>query len=160
MAVGKSAVGRTLAKKLKRRFVDLDKYIEKKQGMKVREIFDKKGEAYFRATEKDCLAEVLAEDNQVIATGGGVIADEENFRTLKAQTLLIGLTASVDVLLSRVGKGTTRPMLKGANRRERIEELLRERQSKYNSANILVDTSDLTVDQVADKIISLAGLDR
>ena len=79
MAVGKSAVGRTLAKKLKRRFVDLDKYIEKKQGMKIREIFEQKGEAYFRAVEKECLAEVLSEENQIIATGGGVINDEESF---------------------------------------------------------------------------------
>lgn len=160
MAVGKSAVGRTLAKKLRRRFVDLDKHIEKKQGMKIREIFEQKGEAYFRAVEKECLAEVLNEENQIIATGGGVINDEENFQSLRNNTLLIGLTASVDVLSARAGKGNTRPLLKGGNRRERIEELLRIRQDKYNRANILIDTSDLTVDQVADKIISLAGLDR
>src|SRR6476620_9960445 len=70
MAVGKSAIGRTLAKKLRRRFVDLDRVIERAEGSKVREIFEHKGEAYFRQLEKQALADVLEENNQVIATGG------------------------------------------------------------------------------------------
>lgn len=157
MAVGKSAVGRTLAKRLKRRFVDLDKVIEKTEGMKVRDIFNQKGEPYFRQAEKKALGEVLQQKRQVIATGGGVILDEENLTFLLKATLLVCLTASADVLLKRAGTGAKRPLLKGADRRERIEALLRERERKYCRAHAVIDTGDLTVDQVVDKIVALVN---
>jgi len=153
MAVGKSAVGRNLAKKLRRRFVDLDRLIEKTVGMKVQEIFVRKGEPYFRQLEKQTLATILQKKGQVIATGGGIIMDEENLTLLRERTLLIGLTASVDVLLSRAGNGSKRPLLKGANRKERIAELLMQRESRYAQADVTIDTSELTLDQVVEKII-------
>ncbi|HEU5464039.1 MAG TPA: shikimate kinase, partial [Candidatus Binatia bacterium] len=134
MAVGKSAVGRNVARKLHRRFVDLDAVIEKKQGRKVREIFDSEGEGYFRRLEKQTLHEVLSENRQVIATGGGVILDSDKLQLLREKCLLIGLSASPDVLLSRVGKGAKRPLLKGTDLRARIEELLEQRQSGYAQA--------------------------
>jgi shikimate kinase len=153
MAVGKSAVGRRLAKKLRRRFVDLDRLIEKRAGMKVREIFVQKGEPYFRQLEKQTLATVLKNDRQVISTGGGVIMDDENLALLRDKALLIGLTASIDVLLARAGNGSKRPLLKGANRKERVEELLTQRQSRYAQGHVTIDTTKLTLDQVVGKII-------
>jgi shikimate kinase len=155
MAVGKSAVGRNLAKKLRRRFVDLDRLIEKTAGMKVREIFVRKGEPYFRQLEKQMLAAILQKDNQVISTGGGIIADDENLMLLRDRALLVALTASVDVLLARAGNGSKRPLLKGANRKERVEELLMQRQSRYAQAHVIIDTTELTLDQVVDKIMRL-----
>src|SRR5512145_2584761 len=83
MAVGKSAVGRNLAKKLRRRFVDLDRSIEKTAGMKVKEIFAVKGEPYFRELEKQTLSDILKKDGQVIATGGGVVTDDDNLALLR-----------------------------------------------------------------------------
>jgi len=154
MAVGKSAVGRNLAKRLRRRFVDLDRMIEKRAGLKVREIFEQKGEPYFRQLEKQTLAELLQQPGQVIATGGGVVMDEENLRLLKDKTLLVCLTASTDAILARVGNGTKRPLLKGQNRRERIEELLALRTDKYAQAHVTVDTTALTLDQVVDQIVT------
>lgn len=153
MAVGKSAVGRNLAKKLKRRFVDLDRVIEKREGKKVREIFSDNGEPYFRQAEKQALAEVLEQSGQVIATGGGVIMDQSSLDLLKEKTLLVCLTADIEVILKRVGNGTKRPLLKGNNRRERIEQLLGERQKQYGQAHLTVDTSDAMIDEVVDKII-------
>lgn len=153
MAVGKSAVGRNLARKLNRRFVDIDALIEKAEGRKVREIFAQKGEAHFRALEKQKLAEVLAEGGQVIATGGGIVMDEENLSLLKEKTLLIGLTASTDVLVGRAGKNAKRPLLKGGEVRERVEELLRQRQSSYAQAHVTIDTSGLAIEQVVEKIL-------
>lgn len=153
MAVGKSAVGRNLAKKLKRHFVDLDRFIEKKEGKKVREIFAENGEPYFRQAEKQALAEVLEQSDQIIATGGGVIMDQDNLNLLKEKTLLVCLTASTEVILKRVGNGAKRPLLKGNNRQERIEQLLNDRQKKYSQAHLSVDTSDATIEQVVDKII-------
>ena len=155
MAVGKSAIGRTLAKKLRRRFVDLDRVIERAEGRKVREIFEHKGEAYFRQLEKQALADVLEENNQVIATGGGVILDDQNLQILREKALLIGLSAEMDVLLARAGDATKRPLLQGSNRREKIEILLRQRAARYAQAHVTIDTSNLTVDQVVKKIMGM-----
>ena len=155
MAVGKSAIGRTLAKKLRRRFVDLDRVIERAEGSKVREIFEHKGEAYFRQLEKQALATVLEANNQVIATGGGVILDDQNLQILREKALLIGLSAEMDVLLARAGDATKRPLLQGSNRREKIEDLLRQRAARYAQAHVTIDTSNLTVDQVVKKIMGM-----
>jgi shikimate kinase len=155
MAVGKSAIGRTLAKKLRRRFVDLDRVIERAEGRKVREIFEHKGEAYFRQLEKQALAQVLEKNNQIIATGGGVILDDQNLQILREKALLIGLSAEMDVLLARAGDATKRPLLQGSNRRERIEDLLRQRAARYAQAHVTIDTSNLTVDQVVKKIMGM-----
>jgi shikimate kinase len=154
MAVGKSAVGRTLARRLRRRFVDLDALIERSEGCKIREIFARRGEPYFRALEKQTLSEVLAQPGQVIATGGGVVMDEENLRLLKEKSRLVGLTASPDVLVRRVGRNSKRPLLKGGDVRARIEDLLQERQDRYAQSEITIDTSGLTIDQVVDKIVA------
>jgi shikimate kinase len=153
MAVGKSAVGRNLAKKLHRRFVDLDRVIEKAAGMKAREIFLQKGEPYFRQLEKQTLASVLQKEGQVIATGGGVVADDENLMLLRDKALLVGLTASIDMLLKRAGNGDKRPLLKGPNRKQHVEKLLMQRQSRYAQAHVTIDTTELTPDQVVEKII-------
>ncbi|MGE5060344.1 MAG: shikimate kinase, partial [Betaproteobacteria bacterium] len=147
--------GRTLAKKLRRRFVDLDRVIERAEGSKVREIFEHKGEAYFRQLEKQALADVLEENNQVIATGGGVILDDQNLQILREKALLIGLSADMDVLLARAGDATKRPLLQGSNRREKIEDLLRQRAARYAQAHVTIDTSNLTVDQVVKKIMGM-----
>ena len=153
MAVGKSAVGRTLARKLGRRFVDLDKIIEKSEGMKVKDIFSRKGESYFRRAEKQALTAVLFEGEQVIATGGGVVIDEENLRLLREKSFLVCLTAAPEVLLRRAEKSRQRPLLEGGDRARRIGELLAQLEKNYAQAHVAVDTSHLTVEQVVEKII-------
>ena len=153
MAVGKSAVGRTLARKLGRRFVDLDKIIEKSEGMQINDIFRRKGESYFRLAEKQALAEVLFQGEQVIATGGGVVIDEENLRLLREKSFLVCLTAAPEVLLRRAEKSRRRPLLEGGDRAQRIQQLLAQREKNYAQAHVAVDTSDLTVEQVVEKII-------
>ena len=158
MAVGKSAVGRALAKRLERRFVDLDRVIEKSEQMKVKDIFSRKGEAYFRRLEKQKLAQVLEQENQIIATGGGLVMDEDNVRLLRENSLLICLTASAEVLLKRAGTGAKRPLLKGGDRRERIEDLLKQREKNYAQAHAAIDTSDLTIGEIVEKIVWLASV--
>jgi shikimate kinase len=154
MAAGKSAVGRQLAKRLGRRFVDLDRVIEKSAGLKVRQIFEQKGEGYFRQLEKEMLVRVLAEKGQVIATGGGVVLDNDNLTRLREQALTVELTASIETILKRVGSGATRPLLKGADRRQRIEGLLKARQGRYaQAARITIDTNDLTLNQIVDSLV-------
>ena len=153
MAVGKSAIGRNLAKRLRRRFVDLDRLIERAEGNKVSDIFAQKGEVYFRQLEKRTLMQVLQRENQVIATGGGVVVDDENLDLLQKRALLIGLTANLDRLLARAGVGTQRPLLQGNNRREKVQELLREREARYAQADLMIDTSEMSIDQVVETII-------
>jgi shikimate kinase len=156
MAVGKSAVGRNLARRLGRRFVDLDRLIEKTAGLKVREIFTQKGEAYFRQLEKETLARVLSQEGQIVATGGGVVLDDDNLALLRERSLLIGLNASTETILKRAGNGATRPLLKGGDPRERIEELLAARAARYARAHAIIDTDELTLSQVVDKIVEIA----
>jgi shikimate kinase len=155
MAVGKSAVGRNLARKLGRRFVDLDKTIEKTERMKIKTIFDRKGESYFRKAEKRALTEVLFQREQVIATGGGLVMDNDNLRLLREQSFLICLTATPEVLLRRAGNNQRRPLLESSDRAERIRQLLAGREKNYAQAHAFVDTSNLTVDQVVAKIIEM-----
>jgi len=128
--------------------------------MKVREIFAQKGENYFRQLEKRVLDDVLRREGQVIATGGGVVMDDENLHWLRARALLVGLTASVDILLTRAGTGAKRPLLQGVNRKERIETLLKEREPRYAQAHVIIDTSDLVIDQVVGKIVEALGLEK
>lgn len=158
MAVGKSVVGQRLSRRLKRTFVDLDRAIEKKEGMKVQEIFTQKGEDYFRILEKRVLREVLRRDGQVIATGGGAIMDEDNLSLLKERSLLVLLTAPVKVLLKRAGAGEGRPLLVGRDRQKRIEELIEQRHSTYARADVSVDTGFLSVDEVVEEIITAINL--
>lgn len=152
MAVGKSAVGRKLARRLKRSFVDLDQAIEKKAGMKVRDIFGRKGEAYFRRLEKQALVEILLRDGQVIATGGGVVLDDENLTLLKEKSLLICLKATPEILRRRAGTGKKRPLLKGYDRQKRIDELLKQREECYAQAHVSIDTTSLSTEEVVAEI--------
>jgi shikimate kinase len=155
MAVGKSVVGRKLAQRLKRRFVDLDKTIEKCEGIKVREIFE--NEPYFRQVETKALASVLRENGQVISTGGGVVLSEDNLRLLRDRSLIVCLSADVDTIVRRAGSRKQRPLLMATDKAQRINELLEQRQKYYADAHIEIDTSNLTVDEVVEKIIALAG---
>jgi shikimate kinase len=154
MAVGKSVVGRKLARRLGWRFVDVDRAIEGAEGMKVQEIFERDGEAYFRKLEKRKLGEILSEEHQVIATGGGAVVDDENLGLLKEKSLLVCLTASPETLLRRSGSGKDRPLLEGDDRRKRIEALLARRRERYAEAHICLDTDSLSVDEVVEKIIA------
>ena len=152
MAVGKSAVGRQLARRLKRPFVDLDRVIEDKEGMGVQEIFRQRGEGYFRRVEKEILKEILSKDEQVIATGGGAILDDQSLKLLRDRSILICLTASPKNLVRRSGAKPLRPLLGGSDRMKRIESLMAERQAFYDRAHISIDTSSISVNGVVKRI--------
>ncbi len=153
MAVGKSVVGRKLARKLKWSFVDLDQAIEKAEGLKVQAIFERDGEAHFRELEKQKLGEVLEREAQVVATGGGAVVDEENLRLLKKRSLLVCLTATPRTLMRRSGSGRGRPLLQGGDKKRKIETLLQQRETVYAQAHLVIDTSDLSIDGVVNKIM-------
>ena len=152
MAAGKTVVSRRLARSLGWSFVDLDAVIEAGEGLAVREIFASRGERYFREREKAALGQVLDGSEQVIALGGGAVVDPDNLRLLKERSLLIWLKVSPQTVLSRTGETDDRPLLQGPDRLKRIEELSAQRESIYAEADFTLDTDELTVDQVVQRI--------
>ncbi|GEM_PF-428484 len=149
MGTGKTIVGRLLAKRLKRRFVDVDTLIETRQGRSVARIFSESGESSFRRLERAVIAEVTRQPNLVIATGGGAVLDPRNLRALKRSGLVICLSASVRTLLQRLARTSARPLLASADRRRRIITLLRQRRPAYAHADVTVDTTQRSVADVA-----------
>jgi shikimate kinase len=110
--------------------------------------------------EKQVLGEILRREGQIIATGGGIVLDEENLSLLKEKAFLVSLTAGIDTLLKRAGNHAKRPLLKGMHRKERIESLLRQREKYYAQAHAAIDTTDLTIEQVIEKIVNLVNVER
>ncbi len=152
MAAGKTVVGRRLAQVLGWSFLDLDAVIEAGEGLAVREIFASRGEPYFRGREKAALGQVLNGAEQVIALGGGAVVDGDNLRLLKERSLLIWLKVSPRTVLNRTGGSGDRPLLQGPDRLKRIRELSEQRKGIYAEAHLTVETDDLTVDQVVQRI--------
>jgi len=150
-------VSRRLARKLNWKFVDLDHVIETSEGLSVQSIFAQRGEASFRATEKQALAHVMAQEEQVIALGGGAVLDPENLELLKQNGLLISLKVSPRVVLERTKNRDHRPLLQGANKLKRIEELAAQREGIYAQAHFIVDTNDRPVDDVVDEILKIVN---
>lgn len=157
MATGKTSVGRGLSKRLKREFFEIDETIEKKEGTSIKKIFETKGEGYFRKLEKEIVKEASKKDGIIISAGGGAVIDEENFKNLKENGILICLEASADVILERTKDLKTRPLLNTPNPKKKIEELLKKRAPYYKKADFCIDTDSLTVEQVVDKIVEFVS---
>lgn len=155
MATGKSSVGKHLASLLDYDFLDMDAVIEAEEEMTIPKIFSSRGEPAFRALESDLVRRLASQSGKVIATGGGTIANRENLEILKGSGTVITLTADPETILSRVGSGEDRPMLKGDNKKERIAALMQERAAAYAQADLTVDTSSRNIDQVARHICHL-----
>lgn len=143
MGSGKSTTGRRLADFLKWSFVDLDELIEKKAGMKIRDIFSEKGEEYFRLSEAETLKETESFSNAVIATGGGAPCFGENMKFMLENGLTIYLKLPPDKLKDRLAKPDgKRPLLEGIdkdNLEQYISAKLGEREKWYSSAKLIID---------------------
>lgn len=157
MGTGKTAVGRRLAKTLHKEFVDTDKEVEKATGMTVAQVFARYGETRFRSEENLVISRVAARENCVIAAGGGVVLRQENIEALRANGVVICLTADPEVIHERVKRRNTRPLLQKDKSRGRIEELLQERDGLYEVADFYIDTTNLDLDEVERQIINCLG---
>jgi shikimate kinase len=152
MGTGKSTIGRFLAEKLAWDLVDTDHYIEKQEGMSIAELFSKQGEMYFRAAETRAIQNIMANTNQVIATGGGAVLAEENRKALKASGYVVALTASVETIIQRVGGDRIRPLLQGkAN--EVVPQLLEQRKHAYDFADLTLSTDRLRIEFIAQRLL-------
>lgn len=149
MATGKSSVGKRLAALLNRDFLDLDALIEAEAGMPISRIFSLKGEPAFRELESRMVARVADRSGCVIAAGGGTILNPENLRRLKCNGVVITLEADAETILSRIGAGDDRPLLRVEDKREQIRTLMEQRKQAYAGADFVIDTSSLSVEEVS-----------
>jgi shikimate kinase len=154
MGTGKTTIGRLLAHRLGRPFIDSDRKIEHEHGMSIREIFDVYGEIYFRQKERMIIAKLSRYNNAVIATGGGVVLSSENMSRLKRNSVIIALSASIEIILERTSRRNTRPLLDNLEQREQIvNKLLKERAELYHKADYSIDTSNSSPQQVISEIM-------
>ena len=157
MATGKSTVGRLLADRLQRPFVDTDQAVEHEAGVPVSELFAAEGERGFRRREAAAVRHVAALRGQVIAVGGGAVLDPANVTQLRSTGDLVLLSADADILSERVEGGADRPLLADGDPAEILAALQTARAGAYTSAaTYSVDTSDSTPLQVVDQIVEWA----
>lgn len=154
MGTGKSTVGRLLAKKLSYQFVDLDELIVAREDLSIRDIFDSKGEPYFRNVESVVLRDVLQQHHMVIATGGGAVLSEENRKFMEQSGLVVNLLASPEEIAQRLVMDTERPLLLSGNKMDSIISLLQERECCYALADFRIDTTGKSVEEIVVLIIA------
>jgi shikimate kinase len=158
MGAGKSSVGRKLSHRLSRTFVDLDREIEKSQGVPISELFSKIGEAGFREIETEALGHLEPYQSLVVSCGGGVILREQNRALLREIGRVIWLHADPAVLFERVSRSSHRPLLSVESPRAAFDRLLSERTELYRAvADITIDTTALDHDAVVDEIVLRLG---
>ncbi len=159
MGTGKSTVGRLLAERLNRRFVDMDALLAEQFGKPIGAIFVEEGEEAFRSAEAELCQALAQEQALVIGTGGGALVNEASRTALAASGMLVCLTASEDEILRRLAQATDRPLLEGETdeRRKRVSALLGVRRAAYGAIPYQIDTDRLTPDQVADRILAAAA---
>lgn len=155
MGTGKTAIARRLGDRLDCPVVEMDDLIEEREGMSISSIFSEKGEEYFRGCERELVMELSREGGKVIATGGGVVLNQDNIRDFQESGIVICLTGRPEVILSRVENETHRPLLEVENRLEKIKNLLAARRPFYDRIEDRVDTSDLSIEEVVERIIAI-----
>ena len=153
MGTGKTSVGREIAGVLGLKFIDLDELIVKKEGRSINDVFAQDGEPYFRKIEKEALKEVSQGVGQVVSCGGGIVIDPENIIIMKQSGRCIVLTARPEVIFERIKKEAHRPLLNTADPLTKINELLTIRKPYYDQAEFLIDTSDISILKVVQKIL-------
>ena len=155
MGSGKTSTGRPLAERLGYGFVDADAVIEQAAGCSIPEIFDRDGEAGFRGLESQVLSAISQRHSLVVATGGGVVTQPENWGVLHSG-IVIWLDVVPDQLLQRLkADRTVRPLLKTADPEAVLDQLLNERRPLYGEADLTVVINDETPEVVADGILQL-----
>jgi len=155
MAVGKTTLGKIVAKKQELKFIDIDASIEKKNSMTIKEIFKKKGEKFFRMEEENEILKSLEKNNCVIALGGGAFMNKTVRENILKNAISIWLRVDIKILNQRIKWNRKRPLLKEENNQKKITELYAERKDIYKLANHQIACDKLSKKNIAEKIIAL-----
>jgi shikimate kinase len=155
MGSGKSTIGRLVATELHMNFVDMDRKIEEQAGKSITEIFETLGENGFRVYESDLAMKLAAEQNQVIATGGGMVLREQNIENLSKTGVLIHLRVDAQTAFSRTRAHSHRPLLHAPDPEEKIRELFKMREALYNKITNSVDTVNRSPHEIAHAVIRI-----
>lgn len=155
MGVGKSTIGKKLAKKLKYNFTDLDKLIEIKEKLSINLIFKNKGENYFREIERSIALQELKKKKSVIALGGGAYLDKSIRISARKLSLSFWLDVNVDILIKRLSRTKKRPLLYKKNIGDTIKKIYLERKKTYNEADFRIKCNFLTSDEITNKVLEL-----
>ena len=153
MGAGKTAIGRKVAAALDLAFVDSDHEIETASRMGIPDLFERYGEAEFRALEQRVIARILENGPQVLSTGGGAFMNEQTRAAIAGHGVSVWLKADIDVLMERVSKKQNRPLLKNPDPRAVMERLMAERHPVYATADVTVLTRDERKEVIADEVI-------
>lgn len=154
MGSGKSTVSACLGKMLAMETIEMDEYIEKKEGMKIRQIFDTYGEEYFRNCESNTLIELRSREHTVISCGGGVPLRAENVELMKRNGYVVWLTAKPETILERVKDSTERPLLNGHMNISYIQDLMEKCRDKYSvAADLVIDTTGKDIISVCEELL-------
>jgi shikimate kinase len=155
MGAGKSSVGRCLRRRTGLALLDIDEVVASNFGMSIPEIFAEHGEKKFREAETKALHRVRSEEQTIIITGGGIVLRKENVEILRSQASIVWLDADEETLFARAFRKQNRPLLQTKNPRKAFSQILAARRPLYaNIANIRVDTSVLTDEEVAVAILA------
>jgi shikimate kinase len=154
MGAGKTSVGRRLASTLGVPFRDADVEIEAAAGCTINEIFERFGEPAFRSGERKVIARLLSDPPHVLAAGGGAFIDAETRERIKERAVSIWLRAPLELLIQRVLRKDTRPLLRNTDSRATLERLLRDREPIYSQADIVVESDEGPHDVVVKRIVA------
>lgn len=153
MGAGKTSVGRFLSRKLDLPFSDADLEIEKAAGMTVSEIFEKHGETYFRTGERRVIRRLMDSGAQILATGGGAFMCDETRDLIKDRGISVWLKADLDVLMRRVMRRDTRPLLRTEDPEGVMRDLMETRYPIYGEADHMIQSRDVPHDVIVNEII-------
>lgn len=153
MGCGKSAIGRRLANRLGLPFVDADEEIEKAAGQSISDIFAEHGEAHFREGERKVIARLLGNGPQVLATGGGAFMSNDTRSAVRREGISVWLRAELPVLMKRVSRRNTRPLLKTDNPEAVMRRLMDERYPVYAEADVMIESREVPHDVIVSEII-------
>ena len=153
MGVGKSTIGRLLAKRLKVKFIDVDKVIEKKEKKSIKRIFNENGEVYFRKLEERVTFKILKNKKKVIALGGGAFMNKEIREKILMSCISFWLKVDLNSLIKRYKKNNRRPLLNQKNLETDVKKIYQMRKKIYSLANFKINCDNMNKAQIVEKIL-------
>ena len=153
MAVGKSTIARIASKKLKIKFIDIDSIIQKKNSLTIAEIFEKKGEKFFRKEEEKEVLKSLKKDNSIIALGGGAFINKTIRKNISKSAVSLWMDLDIDIINNRVKNNNKRPLLKNEDNKDKLIQLYNKRKKIYELADHKIKCDKLSKAEMVKKII-------